>query len=204
MRGALVRAPCFSASSSPGLAPICRSSRTAGRTGRTSDAAIRGHVFCSFLALVLQKELAERCRAAGFTPEWDDVLRGLDRLQQAEVIQDGKTWTVRTDVGPTASVVLRACGIAIPPRIQGIPPPVPPRPAQPQAQSAGATPGVMPRAPNFPVLQARSATCKIAVVKFGHALEGTRAGKAKEPTQDGLPGREVSRQVPPGAAVRST
>ena len=28
------------------------------------DAAIRGHVFCSFLALVLQKELADRCRAA--------------------------------------------------------------------------------------------------------------------------------------------
>jgi len=44
-----------------------RSLRTAGRTGRTSDVAIRGHVFCSFLALVLQKELVERCRAVGFT-----------------------------------------------------------------------------------------------------------------------------------------
>src|SRR5215211_4956606 len=41
----------------------------------SSDAAIRGHVFCSFLALVLQKELFERCRAASSTPEWDDVLR---------------------------------------------------------------------------------------------------------------------------------
>jgi hypothetical protein len=91
----------------------------------SSDAAIRGHVFCSFLALVLQKELFERCRAAGFTPEWDDVLRDLDRLQQAEVAQGGKTWKVRTDVGATASALLRACGIAIPPRIQGIPPPAP-------------------------------------------------------------------------------
>jgi hypothetical protein len=101
----------------------------------SSDAAIRGHVFCSFLALVLQKELFERCRAAGFTPEWDDVLRDLDRLQQAEVAQGGKTWKIRTDVGATASALLRACGIAIPPRIQGIPPPAPaaaspsPRPA---------------------------------------------------------------------------
>ena len=69
----------------------------------SSDAAIRGHVFCSFLALVLQKELFERCRAAGFTPEWDDVLRELDRLQQAELAQGGKTWKVRTDVGATAS-----------------------------------------------------------------------------------------------------
>jgi transposase len=91
----------------------------------SSDAAIRGHVFCSFLALVLQKELFERCRAASFTPEWDDVLRDLDRLQQAEVGQGGKTWTVRTDVGTTASALLRACGIAVPPRIQGIPPPPP-------------------------------------------------------------------------------
>ena len=30
----------------------------------SSDAAIRGHVFCSFLALMLQKELADRCRAS--------------------------------------------------------------------------------------------------------------------------------------------
>jgi hypothetical protein len=92
---------------------------------RSSDAAIRGHVFCSFLALVLQKALFERCRAAGFTPEWDDVLRDLDRLQQAEVSQGGKTWKVRTDVGATASALLRSGGIAIPPRIQGIPPPAP-------------------------------------------------------------------------------
>jgi hypothetical protein len=98
----------------------------------SSDVAIRGHVFCSFLALVLQKGLLERCRVAGFTPEWDDVLRDLDRLQQAEVAQGGKTWKVRTDVGATASALLRACGIAIPPRIQGIPPPAPP-PASPPA-----------------------------------------------------------------------
>jgi hypothetical protein len=91
----------------------------------SSDAAIRGHVFCSFLALVLQDELLRRCRAAGFTPEWGDVLRDLDRLQQAEVAQGGKTWSVRTEAGATAAALLRACGIAVPPRIQGIPPPAP-------------------------------------------------------------------------------
>ena len=31
----------------------------------SSDAAIRGHVFCSFLALVLRKELDDRCRSGG-------------------------------------------------------------------------------------------------------------------------------------------
>src|SRR4051794_32861196 len=33
-----------------------------------SDSAIRGHVFCSFLALVLRKELDERCRKLGSAP----------------------------------------------------------------------------------------------------------------------------------------
>jgi hypothetical protein len=94
---------------------------------------------------VLQKELFERCRAAGFTPEWDDVLRDLDRLQQAVMTQGGKTWTVRTDVGATASALLRACGIAIPPRIQGIPPPTlaaaspPPAPKRRGRPRRGAT-----------------------------------------------------------------
>jgi hypothetical protein len=72
---------------------------------------------------LLQKELFERCRAAGFQPEWADLLRDLDRLQQAELTQGGKTWKLRTELGATASALLRACGIAIPPRIQGIPPP---------------------------------------------------------------------------------
>ena len=82
----------------------------------SSDAAIRGHVFCSFLPLVLQDQLPRRCRAAGFKPEWSDVLRDLDRLQQGDVEQGGKTWTIRTEVGATAATSLRACGIAVPPR----------------------------------------------------------------------------------------
>jgi hypothetical protein len=99
----------------------------------SSDAAIRGHVFCSFLALVLQDELLRRCRVAGFAPEWGDVLRDLDRLQQAEVTQGGKTWDVRTEVGATASALLRASGIAVPARIQGIPSPAPAAASPPPA-----------------------------------------------------------------------
>jgi hypothetical protein len=56
----------------------------------SSDAAIRGHVFCSFLALVLRKELDERCRTAGLRPEWGDVLRDLDRLQEVAISKDGR------------------------------------------------------------------------------------------------------------------
>ena len=49
----------------------------------SSDAAIRGHVFCSFLALVLRKELRRPLRRRALPPEWGDVLRDLDRLQEA-------------------------------------------------------------------------------------------------------------------------
>ena len=43
----------------------------------SGDAAIYSHVFCSFLALVLQKELADRCRTAGVIVEWDNLVRDI-------------------------------------------------------------------------------------------------------------------------------
>jgi len=76
------------------------------------DAAIRSHVFCSFLALVLQKELADRCRAA---VEWDDLIRDLDRLQQATIEKDGKRITTRIHVESQVGRVFRAAGIDLPP-----------------------------------------------------------------------------------------
>src|SRR5215210_7103484 len=88
-----------------------------------SDAAIRGHVFCSFLALILRKELDERCGKAGLRPEWGDVLRDLDRLQHATIESAGKTWTVRTQADGCAAALLQATDIALPPRIQATPPP---------------------------------------------------------------------------------
>jgi Transposase DDE domain len=105
---------------------LFRSAKTLMRTRpiyHSSDAAIRGHVFCSFLALILRKELDERCRKVGFRPEWGDVLRDLDRLQHATIESAGKTWTVRTQADGCAAALLQATGIALPPRIQATPPP---------------------------------------------------------------------------------
>lgn len=90
----------------------------------SSDAAIRGHVFGSFLALVLQKELDDRCRAAGLKPEWDDVLRDLDRLQEATIASGGKTWRVRTEASGWVPVLIRLGGLALPPRVCATSPPV--------------------------------------------------------------------------------
>src|SRR5512147_739458 len=74
----------------------------------SSDAAIRGHVFCSFLALMLRKELQDRCRDAGFRPEWGDVLRDLDRLQDVEIDQGGKHVTLRTPATGVAGPLFQA------------------------------------------------------------------------------------------------
>jgi hypothetical protein len=82
------------------------------------DATIRGHVFCSFLALVLKKELADRCAARGFQPEWAEVLRDLDRLQEVEVEQDGKRFILRTPTTGCAGKLFQTLGVALPPNIR--------------------------------------------------------------------------------------
>lgn len=86
----------------------------------SSDAAIRGHVFCSFLGLILRKELQNRCEAAGIKPEWDTLLHDLDRLQEATIEKDGKTWRLRTEATGTVPEVMKAARIALPPRAQRV------------------------------------------------------------------------------------
>jgi transposase len=83
----------------------------------SSDAAIRGHVFCSFLALTLQKELADLCQSHGLIVEGADLLRDLDRLQDATIEKDGKRITTRTAVAGQVGRVFQAAGIALPPNL---------------------------------------------------------------------------------------
>jgi hypothetical protein len=82
------------------------------------DATIRGHVFCSFLALLLRYELQGRLATAGQALEWADVLQDLERLEYVEVEQDGKRFRLRTELVGTCSRVFRAVGVAIPPTVQ--------------------------------------------------------------------------------------
>ena len=58
------------------------------------DAAICGHVFCSFLAL--KRELLDRIEKAGIKAEWDDVLRDLRTLAEAIRTYEGKRFPVRS------------------------------------------------------------------------------------------------------------
>jgi hypothetical protein len=83
-----------------------------------SDAALRGHVFCSLLALVLRKELQDRLAAAHLQPEWRALLADLDRLQEIETEQDGKRFILRTPVTGVAGKMFQAVGVALPPQIR--------------------------------------------------------------------------------------
>jgi hypothetical protein len=103
-----------------------------------SDAAIRGHVFCSFLALLLQKELFESCSETGMTVEWANLLRDLDRLQEATLASGGKTWTVRTEATGAIPALMRFAGVLLPARVRATsPPPEAAAPQQPSPKRRG-------------------------------------------------------------------
>ena len=88
-----------------------------------TDAGIRGHVFCSFLAVLLRKELYDRLAARRHgNLEWQHIVDDLDELSQIEVEQDGRRARLRTAPGPTIDPICRALGIALPPVFQEIPP----------------------------------------------------------------------------------
>ncbi len=82
------------------------------------DETIRGHVFCSFLALVLRKELQDRLTAAGHSPEWADVLRDLESLQWVEVEHQDKRFRLRSEARGVCSKVFQAVGVAFPPTLE--------------------------------------------------------------------------------------
>ena len=82
------------------------------------DETIRGHVSCSFLALVLKKELEDRIATLGHASSWPNVLADLNSLTETEVEQDGKRFLLRTPPRPAASLALRAAGVALPPTVR--------------------------------------------------------------------------------------
>jgi len=85
------------------------------------DETIRGHVFCSFLALLLKVELERRMQFADLECEWAQVLRGLEALQQVEATFEQKRFLLRSQLTNEASAALRAAGVAAPPTLRELP-----------------------------------------------------------------------------------
>jgi len=84
------------------------------------DETIRGHVFCSFLALVLKKALEDRISALGRSGSWPQIIADLDSLTETEIEHDGKRFVVRSAPRPAASLAVRAAGVALPPTVRQV------------------------------------------------------------------------------------
>jgi len=82
------------------------------------DDTIRGHVFCSFLALMLMKELLSRLEAAGKILEWEDIKRDLTALREVELVMDKDRYFLRTELRGCCFEVLQAAGVAVPPALR--------------------------------------------------------------------------------------
>jgi transposase len=79
------------------------------------DETIRGHVFCSFLALLLRQELEDRLARKQWKLEWGDVIRDLNNLVEMEVAISGKKYVFRGQSSGVAGKVFQACGVALTP-----------------------------------------------------------------------------------------
>ena len=82
------------------------------------DETIRGHVFCSFLALLLKRALEQRLEQKGETWEWAEILRGLDNLHEVEALFQGKRFVFRSQVIGDAHKAFMAAGVALPPTLR--------------------------------------------------------------------------------------
>jgi hypothetical protein len=79
---------------------------------------IRGHVFCSFLALLLKIGLERPMKFAGLKCESAQVIRGFAALQQVEVAFQDKRFVLRSQLTNEASAALRATGVSAPPTLR--------------------------------------------------------------------------------------
>jgi transposase len=84
------------------------------------DETIKGHVFCSFLALMLKKELDRRLEAFGYNFEWSDMKQDLKALQEIVVEDNGKKLAIRSECVRTCGKIFQAVGVALPPTIREI------------------------------------------------------------------------------------
>ncbi len=84
------------------------------------DETIRGHVFCSFLALRLRFELESRLPERGESFEWASILRDLNEVTEVEVAKHGTRFVLRSEAPGSAGKVFQAAGVALPPTIRKV------------------------------------------------------------------------------------
>ena len=85
-----------------------------------TDATICGHVFCSFLALVLRDELYRRMDNAGVSAEWDDILRDVNALSETTITYNGKSFAVRSNAVGVVGKIAQCVGVRLPNTVRQI------------------------------------------------------------------------------------
>ena len=86
-----------------------------------NDANIAGHVFCSFLALVLRKELDQRLSAAGHRFRVVAYQAGSQGAQASQSSRrDGKRFAIRSECKGNCGKIFQAVGVALPPTIRAV------------------------------------------------------------------------------------
>ena len=75
-------------------------------------------MFCSFLALILRKELDRRLNHAGFVVEWVDIRQDLKALQEVQIKEGDQRFAIRTECIGNCGIIFQAVGVALPPRIR--------------------------------------------------------------------------------------
>ena len=81
------------------------------------DDTIRGHVFCSFLALVLRKELEGHLEKEGYVFEWSHIKQDLQALQETHIEEKDNHLAIRSKTQGVCAKVFQAVGVAMPPTI---------------------------------------------------------------------------------------
>jgi hypothetical protein len=82
------------------------------------DDTIRGHVFCSFLALVLLQQLQALLESRGWHVEWEHLRDDLDELQELTLPLGDKTFVIRTPPVGEAGRAIQAVGAALGPSVR--------------------------------------------------------------------------------------
>ena len=82
------------------------------------DETIRGHVFCSFLSLLLMKELKERLLKKGWQGEWADLINSLEGVKEIRIETGNKEVLLRSTLKGDAGKAFQAASIAVPPTVR--------------------------------------------------------------------------------------
>ena len=85
-----------------------------------NDANIAGHVFCSFLALVLRKELDQRLATHKHRFEWLQIKQDLKALKQVEIEENGQRFSIRSECKGVCGKIFQSVHVALPPTIKAL------------------------------------------------------------------------------------